>query len=87
MPDEVYAFYIQLHLLNGSYTDAYHIPGRAAQGTEEDTITPQQIADYGLEWTENEEEIKQFHVFNSGDVRITWINIDKLTETGYQQKF
>lgn len=66
MPDEVYAFYIELHLLNGSYTDAFHIPGRVAEGTETDVLTAGQISQYDLAWTSGEAGMKQFHVINNG---------------------
>lgn len=69
MPDEVYSIYIQLQLNNGNYTNAFHIPGRVAEGTEKDDITAQQITDYALDWTNGLTGIKQFHVFNNGYCR------------------
>lgn len=66
MPDEVYSVYIQLHKLDGTYTDGYHIPGRAAEGTERDSLTASQITDYDLTELNNENTLKQFHIFNNG---------------------
>jgi len=66
MPDEVYALYIELQLLNGSYTEAFHIPGRVAEGTETDVLTAGQKTQYDLTWTDLETGFKQFHVFNNG---------------------
>ena len=42
MPDEVYAFNIEFHRTNGTYTDAFHIPGRQhiEGGDELLTTTP-----------------------------------------------
>lgn len=68
-PDEVYAFYIELQFLNGTYSPAYHIPGRAAEGTETDALTTQQKTDYDLAWTDAEDNVKQFHIFNNGIAR------------------
>lgn len=68
MPDEVYSIYIELQLLNGSYTKAYHIPGRIPEEGETDELTEEQIADFGLDWTEDLQGLKQFHIFNNGVV-------------------
>lgn len=40
MPDEVYAFYISWIRPDGSYTKAYHIPGRVAPATIDVKINP-----------------------------------------------
>ena len=66
MPDEVYANYIELQFLDGTYSPPYHIPGRVAEGTEKDPITAQQKIDFDLDWTDNEVGMKQFHIFNNG---------------------
>lgn len=69
MPDEVMAFVIELQLLDGSYTDAFHIPGRVAAGTETDIITLSQIANFNLgTFTFLGTHEKQFRMFNTGTV-------------------
>jgi hypothetical protein len=66
MPDEVYALYIQLQRLDGTYTSAFHIPNRPPQGTETDPLDNLQKTDFDLAWTDSEIGIKQFHIFNNG---------------------
>jgi len=68
LPDEVYALYIQLQLLDGSYSEAFHLPGSAPTGTDTDVLTAQQIIDYRLQWTALTEagDFKQFHIINKG---------------------
>lgn len=48
MLDEVYSFYIELQFLDGSYSDAFHIPGRAPLPTETDIVTATDITNAGL---------------------------------------
>jgi len=79
MPDEVMAFFIELQLLDGSYTDGFHIPGRIYSGTERDVITAGQIAAFGLDWLPV--TTKQFKIFNTGTVT-TGID-DYLATWGY----
>ncbi len=69
LPDEVYSMYIELHLPDGSYTDAFHIPGNVATGTELDPLTASQINVYELEWTNDISPApKQFHFINTGTI-------------------
>jgi hypothetical protein len=68
MPDEVYAFYIELQLLNGSYTEGFHIPGSALTVDELSALTETQKTNYNLAWVDNIEDIKQFHMFNTGNM-------------------
>lgn len=67
MPDEVMAFFIELQLLDGSYSDAFHIPGRVASGTETSFITPVQTLTYGFDWF-SAATTKQFKMLNTGTV-------------------
>ena len=69
MPDEVYAIYIQVQLLNGVYSDAYHIAGRKDVDNENQDLTAEQIEEYDLAFTEDLEDVKQFHIFNKGYAR------------------
>lgn len=64
MPDEVYSFYIELQLLDGSYTNAFHIPGRTAINNELANVTPALTAAFGLPTSLQNE--KQFRVINEG---------------------
>ena len=68
MPDEVYAMYVQVQFLDGSYSDAFHLPGIAPEINDPLPLTVQQIADYNLGWTVDlgSENFKQFHFFNNG---------------------
>lgn len=66
MPDEVYSFYIELQLLDGTYTNAYHIPGRAASGTELTNVTSSQASIYGI--PSQLQNRAQFYVFNNGNI-------------------
>ncbi len=69
MPDEVYSFYIELQLPDGSYTDAYHIPGDVATGTELDVLTSTQISTFDLGWTTSiTPAVRQFQIINTGVV-------------------
>jgi hypothetical protein len=67
MPDEVYAFYIELQYLDGSYSNAFHISGDAATGSDLSDVTSTQVTDYGLTWLSDlGTGVKQFHLFNQG---------------------
>lgn len=76
MPDEVYSFYIQLHLLDGTYTDAYHIPGRVGTSSEKILLTEIEKTTYNLDWAET---YKYFHIFNNGEPDVKfgyWENVE-----------
>lgn len=74
--DEVYAFYLELQYLDGTYSPAAHIPGRLAEsvyegplliGAEFDDLTSTMKNTYSLNWTDDvEEDYKYFHIFNKG---------------------
>lgn len=66
MPDEVYAYFVELQMLDGSYSKGFHIPGRIASGTETDVLTASQITDFNLSWADPTS--KQFKFFNTGTV-------------------
>ena len=64
MPDEVMAFFIELQLLDGTYTDGFHLPGKVAAGTETDDVTAGQITAFNLSWLPA--NTPQFKIFNTG---------------------
>ena len=87
-PDEVYAFYIELQYLDGSYSRAFHIPNLTVGANETDPLTAQQISDFNLSWVGS--EFRQFHIFNQAtfDNRFgywqnteTYPNIDDFNST------
>ena len=67
LPDEVYAFYISLQLLNGTYTDRFHIPGNI-NGINDtfDVLTNTDFDDFGLHNTNQNVNYYKFHLINSG---------------------
>jgi hypothetical protein len=77
MPDEVYAIYIQLQNLDGTYGEGFHIPGDEATGTDRNNLTPAQTAEYNLNFASG---YKQFHLINKG---IATINNNSANKFGY----
>lgn len=76
-PDEVYAFYIELQYLDGSYSNAFHIPNLTVGANETDALTATQISDFNLSWVGS--QFRQFHIFNQAtfDNRFGyWENIE-----------
>jgi hypothetical protein len=81
MPDEVYAMYVSLQLLDGTYTKEFHIPGRAALLGERTTLTEEFLALHGLEKLASE-HYKYFHIFNTGKF-INFLSGSKKMQFGY----
>ncbi len=73
MPDEVYAFNIELQLLDGTFTEGFHIPGRLPIGDEDDNINVGDLTNYQLFWTPY--NAKTFQYINSGTVTGTIGNL------------
>jgi len=73
MPDEVYAMSCQVQYLDGTFSDAFHIPGAKANLNDKSPLTAQQKTDYKLNFTDNivNGGIKQFHIFNRGSATST----------------
>ena len=74
MRDEVYAFYIAFILNDGSMSYAYHIPGRAARGTELNLITNTAPSGGGYAspgddalWEMSSGQGRQFHFYDTSD--------------------
>ena len=78
LPDEVYAFYISLQLLNGTYTDRFHIPGKQhdISGTDLNTYNNSDFTTIGLSGTNAGLNYKKFHLINSGKFKINTIPIN-----------
>lgn len=81
MPDEVYSITCSLQLLDGTYTRAFHIPGREATNDEKDLITLNDLQQLGLDPLITE-EYKRFHLFNTGDF-VDKAGINPLMNFGY----
>lgn len=91
LPDEVYSFYIHLQLLNGEYTDGYHIPGDEVDlASDLLPLTDTQKNEYNLHWVDDINGLKQFHIFNKGVIDDTipsnnkfghWSNIETYPNT------
>lgn len=66
-PDEVYAFYVELQLLNGTWTEAYHIPNNTAPEVGElDDYGDTEFNTRGLNGVNEGVTYKKFHLVNSG---------------------
>lgn len=67
-PDEVYAFNISLQLLNGSYTEEFHLPGPIANVlyNELDALTSTDLNNMGLSDLIDRLPLKRFQLINSG---------------------
>jgi hypothetical protein len=67
-PDEVYSFYISLELKDGSYSEAFHIPGEVANPDYNELVdlTSSDLNTMGLNDITNKLPLKRFHIINSG---------------------
>lgn len=70
MPDEIYSMYIQVQYLDGTYSDAFHIPGDKTTEDDKQLLTTEEIAEYKLEFLNDisNASFKHFHIFNKGVV-------------------
>jgi len=63
MPDEVYAFYVQVKFLDNTYSEAFHIPNLNKKNNEDLVLTTAQKTEFNLNWAA---DYKQFHILNNG---------------------
>ena len=65
-PDEVYAFFIEPQLKDGTYIGSFHIPGRIASAGETDTLSNSDLTAMGLSDLISTDTYKRFRIVNSG---------------------
>lgn len=65
-PDEVYSIWCEVQWLDGSYSDAFHIPGRAAEFGEDVELDNSLRAEYNLQ--DAPEDARSFHYINTGEI-------------------
>jgi len=67
-PDDVYAFYISLELLDGSFTKEFHIPGAVANPVNNELVdlTDADLIALGLNDLIGTDTYKRFRIFNTG---------------------
>lgn len=82
-PDEVYSFYISGHLLDGTYTEEFHIPGeKDISGLETQILSNTDINNMGLNYLNTIDTYKRFRIINSGGFKISTVpvNINNINE-------
>lgn len=82
-PDEVYAFYISLQLLDGTYTEEFHIPGiEDTTGNETQVLSTTDINNMGLNHLNTLDTYKRFRIVNTGGFKIntTPVNLNNPDE-------
>ena len=65
MPGEVYALYLEVQHLDGTWSDAHHIPNREAESGERDLVDTTFNNKYGTSWASG---YRKFHIENRGEV-------------------